>query len=166
METTIYLQVQNLPSTPEFPEMIKPGISVKAHIVVLNRPLGLWAVALLQSYHFRIEDMLTEKPGHHHCHLIAVTNTYSPPQVERIWLWVYYNKIPIQPIFYLLKGAYIAKTIGRMDGIHEFQGSLEEGWILQGSIPTLPTEQVWMRLRHGCGFLWQSKMYWSHNYGC
>ena len=29
---------------------------------------------------------------------------YSPPEVDRIWLWVYYNKIPIYPIFYLLKG--------------------------------------------------------------
>ena len=28
----------------------------------------------------------------------------SPPQVDRIWLWVYFNKIPIYPIFYLLKG--------------------------------------------------------------
>ena len=23
-----------------------------------------------------------------------------------MWLWVYYNKIPIYPIFYLLKGDY------------------------------------------------------------
>ena len=30
----------------------------------------------------------------------------SPPCVDRIWLWVYYNKIPIYPIFYLLKGDY------------------------------------------------------------
>ena len=27
---------------------------------------------------------------------------YSPSKVDRIWLWVYYNKIPIYPIFYLL----------------------------------------------------------------
>ena len=26
------------------------------------------------------------------------------PEVDRIWLWVFYNKIPIYPIFYLLKG--------------------------------------------------------------
>ena len=31
---------------------------------------------------------------------------YSPPKVDRIWLWVYYNKISIYPIFYLLKGDY------------------------------------------------------------
>ena len=31
---------------------------------------------------------------------------YSPPQVDRIWLWVYYNKIPIYSVFYLLKGDY------------------------------------------------------------
>ena len=30
----------------------------------------------------------------------------SLPQVDRIWLWVYYNKIPIYPIFYLLQGDY------------------------------------------------------------
>ena len=31
---------------------------------------------------------------------------YSRPQVDRIWLWVYFSKIPICPIFYLLKGDY------------------------------------------------------------
>ena len=29
---------------------------------------------------------------------------YSHPEVDRIWPWVYYHKIPIYPIFYLLKG--------------------------------------------------------------
>ena len=31
---------------------------------------------------------------------------YSPLKVARIWLGVYYNKIPIYLIFYLLKGDY------------------------------------------------------------
>ena len=31
---------------------------------------------------------------------------YSPPLVDRIWFWVYYDEIPIYPIFYLLKGDY------------------------------------------------------------
>ena len=31
---------------------------------------------------------------------------YSPPQVDRMSLWVYDNQIPIYPIFYLLKGDY------------------------------------------------------------
>ena len=30
--------------------------------------------------------------------------SYSPPEVDRIWLE--YNRIPIYPIFYLLKGDY------------------------------------------------------------
>ena len=30
----------------------------------------------------------------------------SPPSVDRIWLRVYQNKIPIYPIFYLLRGDY------------------------------------------------------------
>ena len=28
---------------------------------------------------------------------------YTPPSVDRIWLWVRYHKIPIYPPFYLLK---------------------------------------------------------------
>ena len=38
--------------------------------------------------------------------LVASRNfrRYSPPSVDRIWGWVYYNKIPIYPICYLLKG--------------------------------------------------------------
>ena len=31
---------------------------------------------------------------------------YSPPEADRIWLWAYFNKIPIYPVFYLLKGDY------------------------------------------------------------
>ena len=30
----------------------------------------------------------------------------SPPEVDRIWLWGYYNEIPIYPILYLHKGDY------------------------------------------------------------
>ena len=37
-----------------------------------------------------------------------VTPSYSPPKVDRIWLWVYYNKIPIYPIFYSI---YLRGTI-------------------------------------------------------
>ena len=32
---------------------------------------------------------------------------YGRPEVDRIWLWVYFNKIRIYPIFYLLKGDYM-----------------------------------------------------------
>ena len=32
---------------------------------------------------------------------------YNPPYVDRIWLWVYYDKIPIYPMFYLPKGDYM-----------------------------------------------------------
>ena len=35
---------------------------------------------------------------------LQVGKRYSPPLVGGIWLWVYYNKIPIYPIFFLLKG--------------------------------------------------------------
>ena len=37
---------------------------------------------------------------------------HSPPQVDRIWLGVYYSKIPIYPIFYLLKGDYMLLRCG------------------------------------------------------
>ena len=36
----------------------------------------------------------------------AMFSNCSPPSVNRIWLWVQYNKNPIYPIFYLLKGDY------------------------------------------------------------
>ena len=39
----------------------------------------------------------------HFRHLFQITS-YSPPEVDRKWLWVYYDKIPIYTIFYLLKG--------------------------------------------------------------
>ena len=39
----------------------------------------------------------------------------SPPEVDRIWLRVYYNKIPIYPIFYLLKWGLYRYEI-RYDG--------------------------------------------------
>ena len=29
---------------------------------------------------------------------------YSSPEVDKIWLWIYYNKSPTYSIFYLLKG--------------------------------------------------------------
>ena len=38
--------------------------------------------------------------------------TDSPPYVDRIWLWVYYSKNPVYPIFYLLKGDYSEKDLG------------------------------------------------------
>ena len=34
---------------------------------------------------------------------IGDNSGYGPPYVDRIWLGAYYNKIPIYPIFYLLK---------------------------------------------------------------
>ena len=37
---------------------------------------------------------------------VIVHKPYSPPKVDRIWLWVYSNKFPIYLIFYLLKGDY------------------------------------------------------------
>ena len=35
---------------------------------------------------------------------VPITRYSSPPEVGRIWIWVYYDKIPIHPIFYLLEG--------------------------------------------------------------
>ena len=41
-----------------------------------------------------------------------MASSYNPPQVNGIWLWVYYNKIAVYPIFYLLKGDYIIEMWG------------------------------------------------------
>ena len=40
------------------------------------------------------------------CQDAGFFRVYSSP-LHRIWLWVYYNKIPIYPIFYLFKGDYM-----------------------------------------------------------
>ena len=57
------------------------------------------------------------------------TCTYNPPQVDRIQLWVYQNKIPIHPIFYLLKGDYrhicIYGYIRGMGNVHLRQSDLK-----------------------------------------
>ena len=42
--------------------------------------------------------------SHRGCYEHPTIIPHSPPQVERIWLWVYLSKTPIYPIFYLLKG--------------------------------------------------------------
>ena len=42
----------------------------------------------------------------------SVPSIYGPPYVDRIWLSVYYNKIPIYPIFYLLNGECVWRAWG------------------------------------------------------
>ena len=60
--------------------------------------------SLLVSVHpgFRIQGVQVPKLEA----LILNPIPYSPPYVDRIWLWAYYNNIPLYPIFYLLKGDY------------------------------------------------------------
>ena len=57
--------------------------------------------------------------------------SYSP--VDRIWLWIYYNKIPIYPIdsFYLYKGDY--REIFR-----PFRGGRSQNRSFHGPFATLP----------------------------
>ena len=38
--------------------------------------------------------------------LVVGSGGYNPPYENRIWLWVYHNKIPRYPILSLLKGDY------------------------------------------------------------
>ena len=51
--------------------------------------------------------LLSVQPGTLGLFLERSPLDYGPPEVDRIWLWVYYNKVPIYPIFYLLKGNYM-----------------------------------------------------------
>ena len=37
-------------------------------------------------------------------YMLRLEDVDSPPQVDRIWLWVYYTRIPIYPIFYQPEG--------------------------------------------------------------
>ena len=43
---------------------------------------------------------------------------YSPPAVERIWLWMSSNKIPIYPIFYLFNGNYVSSAASLAAAMH------------------------------------------------
>ena len=42
---------------------------------------------------------------------VGYVKGYSPPSVNRIWLWVYHDKIPIYPNLYLLKGDFKLRVI-------------------------------------------------------
>ena len=55
----------------------------------------------MQLYRLELGD--ARAPG---CLDFELAQHYSPPEVDRILLWVYYTKIPIYTIFYLPKGNY------------------------------------------------------------
>ena len=48
---------------------------------------------------------------------------FSPPEVDRIWLWVYLDKLPIYPIFYLLKVDYSLPRENLRDPRQELRAS-------------------------------------------
>ena len=50
-------------------------------------------------------------------HIPNQQKSYSPPYVDRIWLRLYYNKIPIYPVFYLIKGDYICGSVEKHPGL-------------------------------------------------
>ena len=54
----------------------------------------------------------------------SAAHTYSPPEVDRIWLRVYHNKIPIYPIFYRLKRDYNLSGHNADLGISKIRGTL------------------------------------------
>ena len=59
------------------------------------------------SWHARFaRELCPSFTGTRECWCLAMCYGYSPPKVDRIWIWVCYNKIPIYPIFYLLRGDY------------------------------------------------------------
>ena len=43
---------------------------------------------------------------------------YSPPYVDRTWLWVVHNEIPIYPVFYVRKGDYRFSTVLGFTTLH------------------------------------------------
>ena len=53
------------------------------------------------SVYDRDEHGKSYKPLFRKCKDSYTTIVYSPPKVDNIWLWASYNKIPINPIFYL-----------------------------------------------------------------
>ena len=47
---------------------------------------------------------------------------YSPSQLDGRWLWVYDNKNPIDPIFYLVKGGLYPKSLEDLQNTIGFRG--------------------------------------------
>ena len=43
---------------------------------------------------------------------------YSPPKVDRVWLRICYNQIPVYPIFYLPRGTINPKPIAKQVGFN------------------------------------------------
>ena len=55
----------------------------------------------ISSVEKRVVQLMLGDPEHRQMNRI---HGYSPPQVDRIWFWAYYNTVPIYPIFCLLAG--------------------------------------------------------------
>ena len=69
---------------------------------------SVWEVA-----HFHADISITKegmnRPGSGRiCSSRIPQQVYSPLELGSIWRWVYSNKIPIYPVFHLLKGDYTA----------------------------------------------------------
>ena len=69
----------------------------------------IWAPALLQQRGFRAQhlELCPKDKNSLSTEGVGRSSTYTPPRVDRIWLWLYYNEIPIYPTFYLSKGTTI-----------------------------------------------------------
>ena len=85
-----------------------------AYAVLLARSKGIWP-AKLNSQGCLPSGGKGCKPCRpalalFHSPAVGSTRTsepkYSPPCVDRTWLWICYSKNPVHPIFYLLKGEY------------------------------------------------------------
>ena len=50
-------------------------------------------------------------------HLLRSFGSLLSPYVDRMWLWVCYNKIPIHPIFYLLKTDHMSENAEAITGL-------------------------------------------------
>ena len=80
---------------------------------------------------------------------------YSFPEVDRIWLWVYHNKIPIYFIFDLLKGDY------RGGASYRRTHSVE--WLLTSF---LQLDLTSLNIAQGLGFRVGTKVHLGHICRC
>ena len=67
---------------------------------------------------------------------------YSPPEVDRIWLWVSYTEIPIYPIFYL---TFAGGPLLQISFARQIWGILQSHWgathlLGEGSHPDPPKD--------------------------
>ena len=90
-------------------ESCPTGASHRLPSEILRGPPPGYRIRCSRTCRLKTKQRLADVCCRQRCpgaHGLGILHTYRPPQVDRIWLWVYYNRIPIYITFYLPEGDY------------------------------------------------------------